>query len=80
MPQHIMLEQFNTLPPVAQRQVVDFIALLQTRYGSVAKGKAEQELNLSDTGFIGMWRDREDMRKSTAWVRESRLVEWGESM
>ena len=79
MAQYAISDQFNALPPTAQRQVVDFIALLQARYRSVAESKAEQKISLADTGFIGMWRDREDMQDSAAWVRESRTVEWGES-
>jgi Bacterial antitoxin of type II TA system, VapB len=26
--------------------------------------------------FIGMWKDREDMKNSVAWVRQLRLQEW----
>jgi hypothetical protein len=32
--------------------------------------------NLSDEEFIGMWKDREDLRDSTAWVRKIRQSEW----
>jgi hypothetical protein len=27
--------------------------------------------------FIGMWRDRSDMKDSTIWVRHLRAAEWG---
>ncbi|MEM7534592.1 MAG: hypothetical protein AAF639_20595 [Chloroflexota bacterium] len=33
--------------------------------------------NLRDEPFIGMWRDREEMNDSTAWVREMRQSHWG---
>lgn len=79
MAQYAISDQFNTLPPTAQRQVVDFIALLQARYRSVAESKADEKISLENEGFVGMWRDREDMQDSTAWVRESRTAEWGES-
>ena len=80
MAQYTISDQFNALPPTAQRQVVDFIAFLQARYRSVAEGnKADEKTSLADEGFVGMWRDREDMRDSTAWTRESRTAEWGES-
>lgn len=26
--------------------------------------------------FVGMWKDREDMQDSTAWVRDLRRKEW----
>ena len=31
---------------------------------------------LTDEPFIGMWRDREDMQDSGAWVRRVRESEW----
>lgn len=79
MAQYTILDQFNTLPPTAQRQVVDFIAFLQTRYRSVTEGSAEQKSSLADEEFVGMWRDREDMQDSTNWVRKNRAAEWGKS-
>jgi len=37
----------------------------------------DDPLRLSDEPFIGMWRGREDMRDSTAWVSSLRRREWG---
>ena len=74
MPQDTILDQFNTLPPTAQRQVLDFIAFLQTRYCSVTDGSVEQKTSLADEDFVGMWRDREDMEDSTDWVRKNRAA------
>ena len=34
---------------------------------------------LADEPFIGMWRDREDMQDSSAWVRRVRESEWKRS-
>lgn len=78
MAQYTISDQFNTLPPTAQRQVVDFIAFLQTRYRSATGVTVEQNASLADEDFIGMWRDREDMQDSTDWVRKNRVAEWGE--
>ncbi len=36
----------------------------------------EDATKLADERFIGMWRDREDMRVSSAWVRRVRESEW----
>jgi len=66
--------EFAALPPEARRQVVDFIDFLKTRYADV---RHEGESDLSEEPFIGMWRDREDMRDSSAWVRNIRNSEWG---
>lgn len=38
-----------------------------------------RKARLSDEAFIGMWRDREDMKDSSAWVRALRSREWTES-
>ena len=47
----------------------------------LAKVKAsEQETqavsDLADEPFFGIWRDREDLQDSTAWVRDLRKQEW----
>jgi hypothetical protein len=68
---------FNSLPPEAQRQVADFIAFLQQRYGgSPASGR--QPVDWEREPFVGMWRDRADLQDSTEWVRSTRRQEWSE--
>ena len=79
MEQRHVLSQFDTLPPEAQRQVVDFIAFLQMRYRPSSKGKTKSKSRLADEKYIGIWRNREDLRDSSAWVRNSRAAEWGNS-
>ncbi len=32
--------------------------------------------SIRDEPFVGMWKDREDMRDSTVWVRELRRQQW----
>lgn len=71
-----ILQDFTSLPPEAQKQVTDFVAFLKARYGTVSRKKAKLG-KLSDEPFVGMWKDREDMRDSTKWVRELRQREWG---
>lgn len=76
MRQDNFLKDFNALPPEAQRQVIDFIAFLQTRYVP-AKRKTKKMPSLANDAFIGLWRNRDEMRESTKWVRETRNQEWG---
>ena len=74
------LREFNLLPPEGQRLVSDFIASLQSRY---KKSKPEKKLKRTDITkekFIGMWRDREDMKDSSAWIRNLREREWEQSI
>jgi hypothetical protein len=68
--------QFDTLPTEAKREVIDFIAFLQTRYQRSTLEKRSQSTKLSEDPFVGIWKDREDMNDSVAWVRDVRKREW----
>ena len=70
-----ILREINSLPPEAKRQLEDFISFLQERYKE-AKPKAAPTSDLEAEAFVGMWRDREDMRDSSAWVRNIRQSHW----
>ena len=73
-----VFREFESLPPEAQKQVLDFISFLQARYKTAsAKRKSKPTPNLSDEAFIGMWRNRTDMQNSSLWVRNNRKSEWG---
>jgi hypothetical protein len=79
MNQKVVWEGFSTLPPEAQQQVVDFIAFLQTRYAAPRSRKPLKPTPLKQEDFIGIWRRRDDLQDSTAWVRKTRSAEWGKS-
>ncbi len=72
-----IVREIASLPPEAQKQVVDFLAFLKTRYPRTPVAKKVRRTKLTDEPFIGMWRARADMRDSTAWVRRLRQREWG---
>ena len=72
--QDIMV-QFDSLPPDAQREVLDFISFLRERYGSARPAEKRKRRDVSKERFIGMWRDRDDMRDSS-WVRQQGEREW----
>ena len=74
MAQKDILKKFETLPPDAQKQVLDFISFLETRYS--LKRKKTTNTRLSEEKFIGIWRNRKDLRNSRNWVRNLRKVEW----
>jgi hypothetical protein len=69
--------QLAALPPEGQRRVAELIALLQGHYKRPPRGRRFGKLKLSEEPFIGLWEDREDLRDSTAWVRDLRQREWG---
>lgn len=56
--------ELSNLPPEAQRQVKDFIALLSLRYKKKAKKGRNKIPSISNETFVGMWKDREDMEDS----------------
>ncbi|OEU81406.1 MAG: hypothetical protein BA872_05320 [Desulfobacterales bacterium C00003060] len=70
-------EEIESLPVEAQKEVIDFVAFLKTRYPVVRTIRKHRQTKLSDEPFIGMWRGREDMRNSVAWVKSLRQREWG---
>lgn len=76
MAQKNVLEQFDSLPPEAQQQVLDFIAFLKTRYQQFGAKKAKPKSRLGDDPFIGIWRDRADLQDTRAWIRKTRSAEW----
>lgn len=76
MKQEKIWREFTSLSPELQQQVIDFIAFLRTRYTMTSARKTTTRTKLADEPFIGMWRNRKDLRDSTAWVRETRQREW----
>lgn len=69
MEQNNVISEFDTLPPEAQRQVIDFIAFLQTRYQPAKRERVKTKVSIADEKFVGIWRNREEMRDSSVWVR-----------
>lgn len=71
-----IVRDIASLPPEAQKQVLDFVAFLKARYPTMSSARKTRRARLADEPFIGMWRDRDDMPDSTAWVRTVRRREW----
>lgn len=72
MNQKLTLQILSDLPPEAQKQALDFIAFLRTQYTPPRKQKTRKPNKLAKESFVGMWRNREDMKDSTAWVKKLR--------
>ena len=72
--------EIASLPLEAQRQIIDFMAFLKTRYPVWQVVKEDKQTRLVDEPFIGMWRERKDMQDSTVWVRSLRRREWEHSL
>lgn len=69
-----IIREFAALPPEARREAESFIAFLRQRYG--AKNEKKAKVDLLEESFVGMWKDREDLQDSLAFVRELRQNEW----
>lgn len=74
MKQSTIQREFSALPPELQKQVLDYVVFLKTRYVGTRK-KRTKRIPLNQEPAIGMWRDRKDMEDSTAWVRNLRQSE-----
>ena len=79
MKQEELWQKVTELPPEAQREVFDFIAFLQKRYSNLRRHRKSTMAKLVEESFIGIWRGRDDMNDSSAWVRGIREGEWGQT-
>ena len=70
------ISDFEKLPYAAKKEVADFIAFLKSRYLSTKKSDNMIKSKLVEEEFIGLWKDREDLMDSTAWIRDIRRKEW----
>ena len=71
-----ILREIVALPFEGQRQVERFVAFLRQSYESNASVVQTSSSDWQTEGFLGMWRDRDDMQDSSAWVRQQRESEW----
>lgn len=69
--------EFASLPPEARKMVGDFVSFLKSRYPKIPPVRKTRRRKLADEPFIGMWKEREDLRDSAEWVRSMRSREWG---
>lgn len=68
--------EFMALSEEDQRRVATFIASLRAGSRSALSDGLEKQADLTDEPFVGMWREREDMRDSSIWLRGVREREW----
>jgi len=71
-----IVREIASLPPEAQKQIIDFVAFLKARYPTTQPVRKSRRTRLANEPFIGMWQNREDMQDSTAWVQSLRRHEW----
>ena len=84
MTRDIFWKQFSALPPTSKKLVEELVSALgagvdESASTSLATLTKPRSKKLSSQPFVGMWRDREEMTDSTAWVRHQRQQEWSRS-
>jgi hypothetical protein len=71
-----LLQELAALPPEGRRQVERLVLMLKKRYARSSSRRKVKRSPLRDEKFVGMWKDREDLKDSSAWVRSIRKSEW----
>jgi len=75
MSESTVSNKIKKLPPEAKKQAQDFVDFLYERYVKDEPKKSDKK-GIFESSFFGMWKDREDMQDSTAWVRKIRKSQW----
>ncbi|MDZ7808120.1 MAG: DUF2281 domain-containing protein [Gracilimonas sp.] len=67
--------KIKKLPPEAKKQAQDYVDFLYERYVKDETKKSAKK-SVLESSFFGMWKDRDEMQDSTAWVRKVRKSQW----
>lgn len=68
-----IIELITRLPPDKQAEVADFVEFLSKKQSPPPTPASP----LTEEPLFGLWKDREDMRDSAAYVKRLREQEWG---
>jgi len=75
MSKNTVLDKFDQLPPEAKKEASDFVQFFYEQYVK-SHPKSSSKKPISESPFVGMWKDRPDLADSTEWVREQRKTQW----
>ena len=73
----LIIKEITELPPEAQKLVREFIGFLKRSLGVEDKKPPAKRKSVLQGKFIGMWKDREEMKDSVEYVRKLRREQWG---
>lgn len=71
-----LIENFNALPKDAQKVVVELVMFLGKKEQGPKSSRKSNTTSLMNEKFIGLWKDRDDMQDSNAYIRNLRRSEW----
>ena len=74
MSKNPVLDKFEKLPPEAKKEANDFVQFLYDRYVKSTSKKTKKPI--SESSFVGMWKDRSDLSDSSGWVKKQRQTQW----
>lgn len=76
MSESIISKKIEQLSPGAKKQAQDFVDFLYQHYVGGKKKDKDEPSSISDSSFFGIWKNREEMKDSTQWVRDLRKSQW----
>ena len=71
-----VLKKIEELPPEARKEAQDFVDFLYEIHVDKKAENRSLTKTLLESPFFGMWKDREEMKDSSRWVREVRKSQW----
>lgn len=75
-----LIKEIDLLPVNARRRIEKIITDARNQNGITKIKKTVSKTPLSEHPFVGMWKDREDMKEGgAAWVRKLRREQWDRS-
>ena len=75
-----LIKEFDLLPVSIRRRIENIIADARKQNGTIKIKETVSKTSLSEHPFVGMWKDREDMKEGgAAWVRKLRREQWDRS-
>lgn len=67
--------KFEKIPSEAQKEVIELVQFLYDQYIRSYQ-KESPKKPISESPFVGMWKDRSDLVDSTGWVKQQRRIQW----
>ena len=72
-----LIKQIRMLPAEAQQEAADFVEFLSKKYIQKSEETdSPMKKSILENSFRGIWKDRDDLKDSTKWVRELRKSRW----
>ena len=78
MKTELFLNKLSLLSDKDKNLVLEFIEFLSFKERKNKKSFKKNKLNFDKEPFVGLWKERDNLSDSVAWVREVRHTDWGD--